>query len=344
MRFLRLALTTAALLLPGGAATALAQGSLAETQRPQPFHVEFSPASPCGDREAFTDEILKRTDRLRPAETGEPALTFFVTLSRTPGGIRGQFAIREPEGQLSLREVPGGDCPEVLSAMALIAALTVDPLARADREIPVEARRRRPAPPPRRLPAPARTEPPAPAQEPKPPAALGLGVGQRVTAQGAVTPGVALGLGAYLELSARAARVFAPRARLGLSYSRQDDVEGEVGRADFRWMNARVQLCPLRLGSDADASVRPCAFVDAGRLEGRGEAITPSRNQAVFWTAAGLELSAGVRLAGPLVLGGELGLVLPFRRDRFYFSPDDELHRVPWAGISAALGLGLLFF
>jgi hypothetical protein len=79
-------------------------------------------------------------------------------------------------------------------------------------------------------------------------------------------------------------------------------------------------------------------------LRGEGFDIEPHRQKSVFWTAAGVELSGEVRLFGPLTLGAEAGLLLPFRRDRFRFDPDTDLHEVPAAGFSGGVGLGLFFF
>jgi hypothetical protein len=316
-----------------------AQSSLRGPEEPQAFRVEFSPNATCGDRDQFTEEILKRTERLRPAEPAERALTFLVNLAGASGGIRGQLAIREPDGNLSLRDVPGSDCAAVLSAMALIAALTVDPLARPDREVPAAARRRRP-------PALVKVPPPEVAPpEQRRPRPFVYGVGARVNVHGAVMPGVALGVGAHFAVQSERGSLFSPLLRAGVVFARRTDIEKDLATADFEWLTARIELCPLRIGSER-VSLRPCAFVDAGRLKGSGEGIASQREQSVFWSASGAELSAEARLVGPLTLGAEVGVLLPFRRDRFYFAgpPDETVHRVPRAGLSAGVGLGLLFF
>jgi hypothetical protein len=357
MRFLRDAVKTVAFLLSlCSAMAARAQSSQPEPEQPQAFRVEFSAAPGCGDREAFAEEVLKRTERLRPAEPGEPALTFLVNIGRTVEGARGQVAIREPDGNLSLRDVPGSDCPEVLSAMALIAALTVDPLARPDREVPVAARRRRPQstrpalPLPRK--GPPRAVPPPPTQAAEPEsrgAALGLGTGARVNAHGSVMPELAVGVAAYIEVVSRRSGLFSPSLRVGAVFSRHGGFETELASgtnatAAFEWLTARVELCPVRLGSAKRISLRPCAYFDAGRLKGSGSNVSPKREKSVFWTAAGAELSLEARLIGALTAGAEVGILLPFRRDRFFFVPERTAHEISAAGLSAGLGLGLHFF
>lgn len=327
----------------------------------QPFRVTFSTAAGCGSANVFEDQVLKRTDRLRLADAGEAALVLNVELAPAAQGIQGRLTLRETDGHVSEREVPGGDCEEVLSAMALIAALTVDPLARPDREVPIASRQRHPkeSEPPK--PAPPKREPPrrvmpkrepAPAETAEQPAAppvsakrgIGFGVGQRVTVQTGVMPGATFGLGAHADLVVRGPSLLSPRFRLSGIFSRSGDINADGGRATFDWLTARLEGCPVRFGFDSFWNIRPCVYLDAGRLRGEGFDIEPHRQKSVFWTAAGLELSGELRLFGPLALGAEAGLLLPFRRDRFYFDPDTDLHEVPAAGFSAAAGLGLLFF
>jgi hypothetical protein len=321
-----------------------------QSDPPQAFRIEFSAPAGCGDSEQFGEEILKRTDRLRPAERGETALGFFVHLTRTDDGVRGQFAIREPDGALSLRDVPGRDCREVLSAMALIAALTVDPLARADREVPVAQRRRLPKREPPRSAAPAPPRPP-PAPEPAreaPRPGYGFAIGQRVTVQSAVMPGIELGLGVHAEVASKAAGLFAPLIRVGALIARSGTLQEEHGTAELDWITARVTACPIRFGSDHGLSVRPCAFADAGRLHGAGDKIANADEKSVFWTAAGAEATAAARIVGPLRVGVDAGILVPLRRDRFVFDvsagEQELIHEVPVAGFSAGIGLGLPFF
>lgn len=355
-------------LLVWGCCAGLVSRAFAQTdveEEPQPFRVTFSTAVACGGASAFEDEVLKRTERLRLAETGEAALGLSVELRPTTEGIAGRLTLRETDGHVSVREVPGRGCDEVLSAMALIAALTVDPLARPDREIPIASRQRhvkasnasKPAPPKREPPKrvmPRPAPPPAPPrQEPAEPSSperananggLGFGVGQRVTVQTAVMPGATLGLGAHAELTVMGPSLLSPRIRLSGIFSQSGDISASEGRARFDWVTARLQGCPVRFGFGQSWNIRPCAYFDAGRLRGEGFVIEPRREKSVFWTAAGVELSGDVRLFGPLTLGAEAGLLLPFRRDRFLFDPDTDLHEVPAAGFSGGVGLGLFFF
>ena len=333
-------------------ASAGAQGAPLETPPPQAFRVEFSSPT-CGTGEDFSEEVLKRTERLRPAEPGETALSFLIKLERTPDGARGQLAIREVDGTLSLRDVPGGDCSDVIAAMALIAALTVDPLARSDREVPIAARRRRaPVVAPAPVPAAARRRTPEPAVAAKAQPRslpLALGVGARVNAHSAVMPAAAVGFGAFVQVSLSDEGPWAPMIRAGAIVARGTEFEARSeasasGTAEFEWITGRVELCPVRLGSERALSLRPCLFVDAGRLRGSGVDVTPERQKAIFWTAAGPELAAEVRLVGPLRAGAEVGILLPFRRDRFFFVPDSTIHDIPWAGVFGGVGLGLHFF
>jgi hypothetical protein len=157
-------------------------------------------------------------------------------------------------------------------------------------------------------------------------------------------PGVTPGLEAHVDALWLRSGWFSPRLRVAALVARSGAVRASYGTADFEWVAARVGLCPVRFGSERSATLRPCAIVDAGRLRGEGSDIEPHGEASVFWAATGFELSGGLRLVGPLHLGGEVGILLPFRRDRFYFKPDDDIHEVPAAGVSAGAGLDLVFF
>ena len=157
-------------------------------------------------------ELEGRTALLREARPNEHAITLIVETFRAPGGVRGQLTVRKPDGDLSVREVPGQNCQEVESAMALIAALMVDPLAGSSERAGVQ---------PVQAPGP----PPVPAA---PPAASEWSwrAEQRLTARTAVAPGLTWGqaLGVMLTretgwarpslgLSAQAARATAAAAQ-----------------------------------------------------------------------------------------------------------------------------------
>jgi len=140
---------------------------------PAPFVVESLPGATCEGGEAFATQLLRRTNRIRAAKEGEPALLFRVEVLRGPDGPAGRLSVRELDGTRTERAVKGATCEEVVSAMALIAAILVDPNASLDPLAPaaVTAPDR---PPPAGTPPPGSppTKPSSPPATPKPPATI----------------------------------------------------------------------------------------------------------------------------------------------------------------------------
>src|SRR6478609_3208772 len=316
-----------------GAALALAsllrvgavQGADAAPQATEPFRMIWSSSAGCGDASAFLAELRLRTSRLRPARDGEEATTLGLELLVTASGVRGTLTVRKPDGEVAVREIPGRDCREVESAMALIAALMVDLLASgAERELTT------------RQPASASAEPtPTPPIAPR--ARFKLRVETRLTARTAVAPGLSWGeaLGAMLVWQSNG---WHPSLSL-VAHRSQATTSTRAGSAEFRWTAGELQACPWGAQPGPGWDFRGCASVRAGALRGEGFATFSPATKTIFWSSAGVEVQGRWQLLGPLWLGVQGGLELPFSRQGFYLDPGQMLHRVPAWG--ASLGLGL---
>jgi hypothetical protein len=314
------------LALEGSAPAALAQTPPAT--RAEPFRLVWSSSAGCGEAREFVTELEGRTALLREARPNEHAITLIVETFRAPGGVRGQLTVRKPDGDLSVREVPGQNCQEVESAMALIAALMVDPLAAG-----LERGNARPhlRPPPEPRAAPTR---PAPDWSWR--------IEQRLTARTAIAPGAtwgqALGVMATRETSK-------PRPSLAVSvHSARATTSAPEGSAELTWTAAQLSLCPFGLRPGPSWDVRACGAFQIGRLRGAGFRTASPAAKAILWSSAGLALEGRYELVGPLWIGWEGAFTFPFTRERFYLLPEHTLHRVPAWGVNAGLGVGLRFF
>ena len=303
-----------------------AQAGLPTARPAEPFRLVWSTSASCEAR-SFLAELAGRTTLLREARTDEHAITLIVETFRTPNGVRGKLSVRKTDGDLSVREVPGSSCREVESAMALIAALMVDPLAAGLER--GSTHQHAPPPPP---------EADATARE----AAVGLRIEQRLTGQSAVAPGFTWGQAIGVMLTHETSTF---RPSLGLSARVADTTTvGSQGSAELDFAAAQLTLCPLGSRPSVTWDLRACAALQLGRLRGTGFDTPSPATKSVFWSSAGVELQARYQLLGPLWLGAEGAFNFPFSRERFYLEPQETLHRVPAWGVSVALGLGLRFF
>lgn len=307
-------------------ATGAARAAPAESQPAEPFRLVWSSTAHCEDAEAFSSELKSRTALLRDADREEHAITVIVETFPELERVRGRLTLRRPSGELAVREVPGANCEEVESALALIVVLMVDPLA-AD----LASAHRLPA-----VPSPPRA--PSPLRGPD----WNVRLEHRLTARSGVAPSVAWGQTGRLVVT-RESRRWQPSLGLGANFAHAT-TSAPAGSAELDWAAAQLTLCPAATRPNARWDLRACAAFQLGRLRGMGFATERPASKSIPWLAAGVELEARFRLLGPLWAGLDGGLTFPLTREGFYLDPQQSLYRVPSWAVSVGGGVGLLFF
>jgi hypothetical protein len=325
-------------MLAGWTAAAAAQDTVL-------VRVEYRAPSACPERATFLAHVSARTARFRASDAAPRA--FLLELSPANGGFEGRLTTVEPSSARATRTLSGDTCEQVVSALALVAALTIESNA--------------PAPAPATPPA-APPPPPSAAPAPAPPLSrprvwhLEAGLGANMTS--AVAPDLLFGLGPFVEGSIDFGSL-APALRLSLqgAPARSSSVEGG-GTAAFAWWLATVEGCAR--WTFAAFGLSPCARVGAGVLRVDGADIAQSRGQARPWVDAGgllrLRWSPVIKSGGPrplrahpgpasfLFLEATGGFVLPITRDRFHFdAPDTTVHRAAPAGGLIGADVGVRF-
>jgi len=298
--------------------------------------IEYHAPAGCPDGRAFVLQVSGRTARFRSSDDSPRA--FVVELTVTDGA-RGRLTTIDGDARAT-RELHGDTCEEVVSALALVAALAIDPNAST---LPVT-----PAPPLVVTPAAAPPPPPSPMPRRKAlPWHLDLGFG--VEATGAVSPSdVLVGLGPFVEGSVDLG-AFAPALRLSLraAPARASPVESG-GTAHFGWWLVTAEACVrwslVRDSSGRTFAVAPCARAGVGMLRVDGSDVFSPRGEGRAW----LDLGSLVRVRwAPLRIGFiELtgGAVFPLTRDRFHFdNPDTTVHRAALVGALVGGDVGVHF-
>ncbi len=293
------------------------------------FRLVWSSSAGCGDGKAFLSELKSRTTLLRDAQREEHGLTLIVATFLEGSEVRGQLTLHKQSGEISVRKVPGSSCEEVESALALVAALMVDPLAASWEREP-------PKPPPRP------ETPPLPPPARSPFADFSLRLEQRLTARNAIAPRFTWGQGWGLMVT-REAGDYRPSVAVSAQVARAT-TSATAGSAELGWAAAQVTLCPASYRPTASWDFRVCGAFQLGRLRGTGFRTASPARQSVLWSSVGLQVEGRYELLGPLWLGWEGALTFPFSRERFYLEPQEILHRIPSWGASFGLGLGLRFF
>src|ERR1700760_4529038 len=97
----------------------------------EPIHIDYTAPESCPAKAELVRGVLGRTNRAHEAGDEKPTRTFVVTLTPGPTETRGELVMRGADGAEAERELTGDTCAEVVDALALIAALAIDPHASA---------------------------------------------------------------------------------------------------------------------------------------------------------------------------------------------------------------------
>jgi len=318
-------------------ATALLVAATARGERSiQPFRARSSLPPRCAAMDTFGRQLLMRTRLLRPAQGEEPALLFAVEITDAADGVHGRLTIREPDGRATERELTGEDCHDVVSALALVAAIQIDPNA-STASLPLS--------PPGESPAPLAS--PAPHEYTRAPTARRRGwsisLGAGASLQTAVAPDPILGFLFQSGIYAPRTDVFDPALYLSLYVARTPTLQKEgFGNAQLVWAFARVAACPLRWPARTLAGLRPCLSLSGGALRGQGSNTLEAAVRTAPWLAAGGLVAWELRL-GRALLGAEGGFDVPLYTARFFFRPHETAFRVRRIGLVADIHLGVRF-
>jgi hypothetical protein len=285
-----------------------------------PVRAEFSSGLHCGTPDDFSAELQKRSQHVRPALGGERAFEFQIDVRDNEGILEGRLTLREPGGRVTVRVVPGATCSEVIPALAVIAAVLVEPSA-----IAVEQ------------PVPAPSAPPSARSE-----STGWAVGASVglVAQGAVAPQTRLGFAIEANVAYEAGDFLSPL--FAVAYARTEEGTATTdapGIAKLNWWTVRASLCPVRWPETGALAVRPCGLFDLGALEGAGEQTYRPGDTRVTWVAPGASARFDAAPLDWFWITAEAGVFSPLNRDRFRF---DQLtaYQPPWVGGFGRLAAG----
>jgi hypothetical protein len=325
----------------------------------------------CRDSEFFLQQIFARTSRARRAAAGEAGRVFVVRIVQQQSTSNGTLDIRDVSGTQSHREVTAATCDEVMAALALVAALTIDPQA-VTTPVPVPPPATAPPEPPlvTEPPKPKPKPPPPPKRAPEPKTVPPREVPQRDEAAGTrrhvrlgalvaaevmngFAPDVALLPRALVELEIEIARHswLVPSLRLSAARGeRETPVIDGVGRASFVWTGARLEICPVRAGTGVGPYARPCLGSDFAAVDATGH-VTDAKSATRPWIAPLASVRAGWRLPFGLAFELYAGGSFPLVDDQFTF--DDKrnarkvlVHEVPplcfFAGLAAGMSGDIL--
>lgn len=91
------------------------------------FELNYAASPGCPSKQTLVSSVLARTNLADPVQAAG-AYRFDVSIERSSEqSVHGTLTVRLPSGKVSSRILDGGSCDEVVSAMAVIIALRLDP-------------------------------------------------------------------------------------------------------------------------------------------------------------------------------------------------------------------------
>jgi hypothetical protein len=287
------------------------------------IRVELDAPADCPSADELLDRILTRSTRARVATGDEAARRFRAVIERVGKTFRGRLD-SDSLARTDTKNIEANTCTDVLTALALTAALSVDtdaPPSRDTDEPPA------PAPP---APAPSAgvtTEPKAAPPPSRSEAAFGASVS-------ALHIGRAL-FGAHLfgELRSPRPGAWSPGVRLATGYAA--DVGSGTEPVRLSLLAATVDVCSSRWGQNT--YVTPCVRTTAGALSGSSSGLERAETRRLLFGATGVALRGGLS-SGSLFLEGDVAVYGVWSAPRYTARPSD---RVVASADRSALGATL---
>lgn len=156
---------------------------------------------------------------------------------------------------------------------------------------------------------------------------------------GLIAPSIAPEFGVFVE--ALAPSSWGSLVRWTFQQARPATTHTADGDAKFVLTSLRTLGCPFSLPSSGVVAFSPCAGVEIGLLDAKGSNAPDATSLLLFWFSGTLTGRVSAELSRSLVMVGEAGVIVPSRRDRFYFDPSGvTAHQISAIGPWVSLGLG----
>jgi hypothetical protein len=358
-------------------ATALCGVSRVAKSEParEALRLEYRAFSGCDDATQFLAALRARAPRVRIATPDEDARSFTIEITSGTPNTRARLTIREPSGAKTVRELVAKDCREAVDAIALVAALAVDPQAlgtqnpapsakndaptkgdtagsASDRGDPEKGRAAQSAEPDRAAPggamnsatssraervaaAPSRDERTATATS------FGWAASVAMAARSGLAPEWFLGGRVGIAVESRAA-LFSPSFRLWGEYAPRTTFAVQGGNVAFSYAGAMLEICPMNLRIADGFRARPCLLGDLGMVRASGLDVPNPRSADRLRIAFGAQARFEWMLSRRIGIDLALGCTFPIRRDRYRFDPL-LVYEPPAGGLTASAGASLHF-
>ncbi len=312
------------------------------------IRIDYKAHAGCPEEGAFVAELKARTSKARLAGAAEKARTFKVRITQGGPGSVGRIEAVDLQGAVTVREVSGAKCAEVVSALALTAWLAIDPDSLssppppASSSVPPIASGAPPPPPTANASASTPAPPPPPKPDREPARRTVLELALHGEAAFGIAPQTASGASLGAELRSEGNGAYTPTLRMSLGHVRNDLGRDPDAAFAATWLG--VDACPWLFGASSGFSAAPCARLTLGLLRGEGRPISDPATATAAWVPVGALARGRLRLTGGLGVELDGGVAFPLSRPVFSLDrPKTELHSTPAVVGVVSGGMSYLF-
>lgn len=289
----------------------------------QPIFVgfEYDADERCPGEEHAFSLVHRRSRRVLRARDSVPDQILAMQIRREKSEYRGILSVTRGGQTTERRAMTGIECAEVVEALALTAALSIDPSATLTLGPPDDAPGVEPGQAPQGDSGTVPSLAPEEARDVSEPARVSLG--PSFSLHKFMDHAAHYGLGAVLGLGRDSSRVWFP-LEFRLSFDlRFETTNAEQPSVTTRFTGARLAYCPLRLGRRNALLFCPVGVL--GALQGSAKGFEDASKKSRLWGALGLDAVLRSRLARHAELWLTPSLTFPTTRREFAVSPGPEV-------------------
>jgi hypothetical protein len=312
----------------------------------------------CTSRDELIARVAARSSRIRFVNEARTVTVLRVAIGVGPrGGFVGELDVADPDGRRFARRIEAPSCAQATDALALVIAITFDPMAAAASGVGGSSAAvppaptsptppsSPPAPMPAALPRPERVETDLVVDSPRPPTVFDGDVALGGEVVSGPAPGAMYGVALTATFVMDRHSLLSPAASASFAHVWAPPFAEMGGTANFSLDMATLDLCPVRLVASV-LGVGACATGAYGRISARGtETYSPRVATRPLVTAGGAVILT-VALGARFEVRGRFGAGASLVRDSFAFSFEgtpEVFHRTASVTLVGDLGVGVRF-
>ena len=175
----------------------------------------------------------------------------------------------------------------------------------------------------------------------EPPPRWRTSIGAHVAEYNALAPTDVFGALLFLDVS-RDGGMWSPGYRISVARTLPRRLDSDVGNADYTWTLGQLDLCPMRVSLVPEVTLRPCAVVQGGVVQAKGQSGPSPHSKTRPWAGLGALLRVRWAIGDVFALEAQAGVSGSLVRDEFGFGDATAYQPDLWIPFGS-IGAGVVF-